>query len=41
VATRRYPSVSQRNHVAVRVYRSVGFETHLREHVEIEMERDF
>ena len=33
-------AVSQRNHVAMRVYRSVGFETRLREHVEIEMERD-
>ena len=31
-------AVSQRNHVAMRVYRSVGFETRLREHVEIEME---
>ncbi|MDS0282221.1 GNAT family N-acetyltransferase [Haloarcula onubensis] len=33
-------AVSQRNHVAMRVYRAVGFETRLREHVEIEMERD-
>ena len=33
-------AVSQRNHIAMRVYRSVGFETRLREHVEIEMERD-
>jgi len=33
-------AVSQRNHVAMRVYRSVGFETRLREHVEIEMELD-
>ncbi|WP_324665270.1 GNAT family N-acetyltransferase [Haloarcula sediminis] len=33
-------AVSQRNHVAIRVYRAAGFETRLREHVEIEMERD-
>ncbi|PSP82722.1 GNAT family N-acetyltransferase [Halobacteriales archaeon QS_6_64_34] len=33
-------AVSQRNHVAMRVYRSVGFETRLHEHAEIEMERD-
>ncbi|WP_299269656.1 GNAT family N-acetyltransferase [Halorientalis sp.] len=33
-------AVSQRNHVAMRVYRSVGFETRLREHAEIEMELD-
>jgi len=33
-------AVAQSNHVAMRVYRSVGFQTRLREHVEIEMERD-
>ncbi|WP_268899184.1 hypothetical protein [Haloarcula salinisoli] len=39
MARRPYPSVSQHNHVAMGVYRSVGFETRLREHVEIEMQR--
>jgi len=33
-------AVSQDNHVAMRVYRAVGFETRLREGIEIEMERE-